>query len=204
MASSAVAVANRTLTKLGSTRLITSFKDEAREARLVALVYDDMRDSLLREHTWRFAKRRVQLAASTTSPVFANGKKYFPLPSDFVRAVQSSDLYIEWEIEGNNILHSGDSFDLVYVARIEDTTKWDAFFTEALICRMAQEISIPLLGSESAGIHDRMEKLYQENLSKARHYGAVETDSLIAPSEAILSARIGGYGYPVPYITGQL
>lgn len=204
MASSDVAVANRALTKLGSTRVISSFDDGTREARLVALVYYDMRDSLLREHTWRFAKKRVQLASSTDEPIFTNSKKYFPLPADYIRAVTSSDQYVSWEIEGSNILYGGDTFDLVYIARIEDPTKWDVFFTEALVCRIAQEISIPLLGAESVGVHDRMAKLYQENLSKARHYGSVETDSLFVPSEEILAARYGGYGYPLPYITGQL
>lgn len=204
MASSDVAVGNRALTKLGSTRIMTSFDDDTREARLIALVYADMRDSLLREHTWRFAKKRVQLASSTNEPLFANNKKYFPLPSDYIRAVTSSDQYVSWEIEGSNILYGGDVFDFVYIARIEDPTKWDVFFTETLICRIAQEISIPLLGAESVAIHDRMARLYQESLSKARHYGAVEVDSVFVPSEEILAARYGGYGYPLPYITGQL
>ena len=200
MATSDIAVANRTLTKLGSTRIITSFDDDTREARLISLVYNDIRDSLLREHTWRFAKKRVQLASSTDTPLFADGRKYFPLPSDYIRAVTSSDAYIAWEIEGSNILYQGDAFDLIYISRIEDPTKWDSFFTEALIYRLAQEISIPLLGSESVGIHDRMAKLYQETLSKARHYGSVEIDQIQVPSEQILSAR---YGYPLSYLTGQ-
>jgi hypothetical protein len=118
--------------------------------------------------------------------------------------VTSSDVYQKWEIEGPNILHSGSSFDFVYIARIEDPTKWDVFFTETLVARIAQEISIPLLGTESGSIHDRMFQMYKENLSKARHYGAVETDNLEVVSDEILASRWSGYGYPIPFASGQL
>lgn len=182
---SKVAIINRALTKLGADRIVSTVED-SKEARDINATFDIVRDDELRAHRWSFAKRRAQLAASVTAPLFEYSHQ-FPLPVDCLRVLMVGDLWpgvdfsdyrtgpagLDWRIEGRNILMNDEGpLDLVYLARVEDTTTWDASFIEAFACRLAAEVCESI--TQSSAKRQLAWEEYDRAIIKARRAGAIE------------------------------
>ena len=73
----------------------------------------------------------------------------FLLPSDYMRAVRLEDKEDIFTVEGNRIFTNESQINLVYIARIIDTTKFDKNFDELLALMLANELSYPLVQSNS-------------------------------------------------------
>lgn len=83
MAYSQVGIVNLSCGKIGA-KSISSMDDDSEQAIKAKAAWDYVRDEVLEAAEWRFAKTRVALAQSTTTPV--SGWLYaYPLPSDFLR-----------------------------------------------------------------------------------------------------------------------
>lgn len=181
---SKVEAANRALSKVGDSR-ITALTDNTKQAREINACFDIVRDAELRDHRWSFAKKRAQLAASATAPLF--GFSYsFPLPTDCLRVLRVGDISpgvdlanyrnsdsSEFAIEGRAILcNDAGPLNVIYTAQIEDTTQWDASFVEVFAARMAYEVCDALTASGS-----RKEALgaeYRERVAIATRANAIE------------------------------
>lgn len=159
---SQVDIANRALSKLGEARII-SLNDDTKNAREIKSAFDIVRDAELRAHRWHFTKRRITIPALSTAPAFGWDYQY-QLPSDFLQVIQvgyydpivdMSDYRTsgtrEWEIEADAVLLSNFEapLPLRYVARVEDTTRYDATFIEVLACRLAIEVCEALTQSNT-------------------------------------------------------
>jgi len=159
-------IANAALDKLGEPPL-TSFDDDSRAGRLAKRTYADLRDALLREFSWNFAVARVELAASTTTPVWGFANR-FPLPSDFLRQLQiyNPNNYA-WQLESGAIVTDlGAPLQLRYIKRVTDVNAMDMDFREALSARLAMEWAQPL--TQDGGIVKQMAELYEAKLRTAR------------------------------------
>lgn len=182
---SAVAIANRALYKLGELP-ISAFGDTTKQARTINSMFAIVRDDELRAHRWSFSISRAQLAASVTTPLFGYSNA-FPLPNDCLRVlmvgnwlpgVDFSDYRNgtdsqEWVIEGRDILAYEDGLvNLRYIRREEDTTKWDSSFVESFACRLAAECCETL--TQSSNKRDMAWNEYQQSIQKARRAGAIE------------------------------
>lgn len=181
---SKVEVANRALSKIGDSR-ITSLLDNSKQAREVNAAFDIVRDAELRDHRWSFAKKRAQLAASATAPVFGFANS-FPLPIDCLRVLRVGDISpgadlstvrnadsSAFAIEGRAILtDDAGPLNIIYTARIEDTTQWDASFVEAFAARLAYEIADALTasGTRKEACNDE----YKMRVSTATRANAIE------------------------------
>jgi hypothetical protein len=197
---SEIQVANRALTKLGSARII-SFADDVKAARSVASCFYDLRDDELRANRWKFALRRTQLAALSSSPAWQYQYQY-QLPADFLKldfvgeyypsAVM--DNYIgmeteEWKVEGNVILTSyAAPLKLRYIAQIEDPNLWDVNFREALASRIAMELAEDLTQSDTkkqAAAQD-----YRRAITRAIKSNAIERQPATPPDDQWVISRI--------------
>lgn len=150
--SSQTEIANRALSKLGAQRIL-DFSDDTKEARAISAAWDAVRDSELRARSWNFSIARVELAALEDTPAWGYDYQY-QVPSDFLRILQVNDMYwvqnlanyistdmSPYKLEGNKILTNEVApLKLRYISRIEDTTQWDATFSEAFACRLAAEL----------------------------------------------------------------
>ncbi len=132
---SEVDICNRGLVHLGA-KLVTSLTENTPNARSCNQIYAGLRDAELRKHPWNFAITRVQLAASSITPVFGRARA-FPLPADYLATrppypeahLNSRD----WIIEGTEIYtDDGDPLNFRYVRRIEAVERMDPLFQEAL------------------------------------------------------------------------
>lgn len=159
MAASYTQIANRGLTKLGSARIV-SFDDDNKQARAVKSCFEDLRDDELRAHRWSFSIKRTALAADAEGPAFGYTYQY-TLPADFLKLDMVDDRFpsimmdnyvgteiLDYVLEGNKILTNlASPLRVRYIAIIEDATKWDINFREALACRLAAELAEDLTQS---------------------------------------------------------
>lgn len=136
---SKVDISNLALQMLGAGS-ITAFPptDTSREAKACNNCYEMLRDKELRVNRWGFAKKRAVLAPDATAPAFSF-LYAFTYPADCLRPLRPTGRNdCDWQFEGGKILtNDGDTLNLVYIARITDTSMFDAAFVEALAAKMA-------------------------------------------------------------------
>lgn len=190
MSNSVVQICNMALAKIGSESFITSLSDDTKAARHLSIFYEPIRDSLLRSHLWRFARKQYQLAPLVTGPLF-DGGYYFQIPTDCVRVVVPDEDYFygygRWSVEGNKILADTNVLNIVGLQRVEDPNLFDPIFSEALATRLAHELCIPLTNSES--LKNALKADSRELILRAAHVGATEQDSSKFISEVLIMAH---------------
>jgi hypothetical protein len=186
---SATRIANMALGKLGDEGEIISLTEDSRAARAVNDCFDDMRDLVLRDHVWDFARHRVQLAAVTEAVVWG-GWTAFQKPADFIRFVEVEHDQ-DYLLEGDHILaRTAGPLNLLYIRRITDTGRFDPLFTDALACRIAAQIAKKITGSDAA--KDAAMDEYRLALASARAVnGKEDRPQEIAEDEWIV-ARYSG------------
>lgn len=203
------------LSRLGGSRNIVHLDtDDTTAAKLCRIHYPHCRDSVLREHPWNFAVRRVALAASATAPQFEYTYA-FPLPGDCLKVIRTSweangwwsadlswpthELAIPYRIEtvytgtaGSQIpqkclLTNESSVSIEYVSKITDPTLFDPMFTEALICRVAMAVCLPLTSDKRQ--YGDLYATYREAMGLAKTVDAQEgsTREVVDASPFILS-----------------
>jgi len=172
--SSVVDICNRALQRLGANS-ITSITGDSTEARECNRCYGSLRDAELRANIWAFAKTRVQLAASTTVPLFEFANA-FPLPSDYLRLIRSVD-DLDWQVETDGdvkILLTDDDapLDFRYVRQVTNTGLFDPLFVESLSARMAKEMAEKLTQSNKKREFAHQE--YKLAIAEAKKVNAIE------------------------------
>jgi hypothetical protein len=164
-------IANLALQKLGDEGEISSLDEDTRAARSVAACFADMRDAVLRDHPWDFARHRVQLPALSSGPAWG-GLTAFQKPADFIRFILT-ERDSPYSLEGDAILApQGGPLNLLYVRRVTDTGRFDPLFVEALAARIAQQVAIQITGQ--VGIRDRVAREYEAALSSAKRVNGQE------------------------------
>ena len=190
MSLSNVQIGNIAIAKTGSDSFITSFNDGIKVSRLLSLLFDPIRDSLLRSHLWRFARKRYQLAPLVDKPSF-DGVNYFQIPVDCLRIVTPDEEYFNtygrWSVEGDKIIADTTLLNIVGISRVEDPTLFDPIFAEALATRLAEELAIPI--AQDASLKEALKRDARELIIRAAHVGATEQDSQRFISEVLIRAH---------------
>lgn len=185
-----IQICNMALAKIGSDSFITSFDDGTKAARHLSIFYEPIRDSLIRSHLWRFARKQYQLAPLVEQPLF-DGGYYFQMPADCLRVVVPDEQYFNaygrWSVEGNKILADTNVLNIVGLQRVTDTALFDPIFTEALATKLAHELCLPLAQSES--LKNALKADARELIIRAAHIGATEQDSQKFISEVLIGAH---------------
>lgn len=154
---------NAALRRGGGAKRIMDLSDSLGAAGIASDVLASERDDLLRAGVWNFAVTRIELAQSTTLPVFGFAYAY-PLPSDCERVVSVHDNdagtgSVPYKIEAllkpddnsyvNAILTDAASVFLRYCRMVTDPNLMTASFRQVLILRMAKIFAITLAKSNS-------------------------------------------------------
>lgn len=128
--------------------------------------YDMVRRSLLRQHPWNFAIKRISLARETVSPVYGYTDAYV-LPNDWVRHIEILTTSLaeisDFEIEDGKLLCSN-SAGALYVRYIYDArqvAKFDALFVDVLALELAKRICRKITGSNDliSGLNEVLKDL---------------------------------------------
>lgn len=174
MPSTPVELCNLALSRIGSKQPIDSLDEDTTEARACTVAYPFARDAVLASFPWRFATKRVALAA-LTGVTYTDWQHAFALPADclevrglvdalvptpppvgFVRwtpvdALSLTTLQLArtpYAIEAGTagqVLLTNDSAPVVqYTARVEAVSLYPPLFCDALAWRLAGELALAI------------------------------------------------------------
>tara|TARA_R110002020_G_scaffold379230_1_gene590394 strand:+ start:3234 stop:3827 length:594 start_codon:yes stop_codon:yes gene_type:complete len=193
---SKVDVANRALRMVGATR-ITSFTQGTPSANAVNDIYDEILKELLASAKWKFAKKRSNLARSSTTPVYEFDYAY-AMPSDWLRTIDVHDNdngtgnfeYREGQVGSQNVLETdSEQVYLTYVYFEQDPNLMTSTFRSALSTALGRDLAVPL--SESGTLQTRLESRATRTLFKAMSVDATGSVPKSRPMGSWGTARSG-------------
>lgn len=134
--------------------VIDSITGNSQKEQLLATHYAIERQSELRAHVWKFAKKRANAAINVTAPLFDYTDAY-DLPADCLRLLSVNgerieDQELDYDMEGGKVQLNNSAaatLPIRYVADITDTTLWHSDFKKVLALRIARATG-PILGAE--------------------------------------------------------
>lgn len=194
MALDNVEISNSALTIIGSVKIV-AMNDPSPEARECNSNYDSCRRAVLRDFPWNFATARVVLSTPDATPPAFGFANRFALPDDFIRVHTAFDesgcqmLPNSYRIESGFLITDEDTIWLKYVYDLEDTAEFDPLFDQALAANLAAKIAFKITGSEST--RESAQKVYMDELSRAKYTDSVEEATTILEADEWISARNG-------------
>lgn len=162
----AVSICSNALLLLGD-KPIDSFAVNNDRTRLVANLYPQKRDRVLRAHPWNCAVKRVILSPDTAQPAY--GWKYqFQLPGDWLRTLNigAEDLPDDFTTEGRMILSNTSECKLRYIFRNDIESTWDALLIDAMTQVMVAALTYPITKSTTKQATE--EEIVRRVLKEAR------------------------------------
>lgn len=205
MSASQVEIVNAALQKCAEPK-IENMSQDVKAAREARTAWDMTRRSTIQLYRWNFAKRRAELAASSTVPTF--GYQYqMPVPTGFLQLIgvyddsQYQQNYtggqIPYVTEGTDsqkiILSDTTPLYITYVKDITDTAQFDPLFDQVLACHLAMQLSYPLGTSL-----DRIPQIERELdfwTRKAKLANAIENTPEVYQASTWTDARFEGDSY---------
>jgi len=198
VAESDVKICNMALSRAGVSNFIEDLGEKSEEAAACDLVYATLRDLVLREFPWGFAKTYQTLALVEESPV--SGWSYsYRRPSDCLKihmiaqSARQSDMIspIPYDIgsddSGQLIYTDINPATLKYTRRVENTTLFTPDFDSALAWRITADISLPR--SRIKGMSEKAMSMYMLELGRAAAHSANEQQADPDPESEFIRAR---------------
>ena len=148
---SKIDIINRCLLKLGEAP-ISSF-NSAVYGKSYEVLYDDMKRMLLSMYPWRFAIGSKKLAKDIE---LYNKRAKYRLPNDYLMLLRvlskqnhlNIDSVVDYEIVENFVVcDDGNGISIEYVKNIDDERNFSPLFREALVAKIASEISMRVKNS---------------------------------------------------------
>lgn len=165
---SAVSICSNALLELGA-RPINDFDEATDHARLCSNLYPLVRDSLLRQHPWNCATKRVILSPSATKPAFGWANQ-FVLPGDHLRTLSvgnENQPPTNYAVEGGSILANTDALYLRYIWRNDNEASWDPGLLIVLQAQLLARLAYPVTTSTSLRDSLKQEAEYILRTAKA-------------------------------------
>ena len=145
MAHSEISIVNLALAKLGA-EAIRSFDENNKRARLSDALYDSLKNQLLAQYDWAFARNRAHLRERLDVEVLP-GEKAYKLPADCIipRSIYPRGHKIPWEIRRGNLILTAplDKVYIFYTSRDIGPTE----YSEAFVNYLAHVLAIALCPS---------------------------------------------------------
>ena len=167
MTMTAITLCSKALLKLGA-NTISSFDEGTAESEMAAILYGNVRDSVLSSYLWSFALAQERLAMFASEPI-ADFAFSYALPLDFLRVISAGSSGrgrgIEYRITGNSLHSNSAEVMLTYIYRPKEDDL-PPFFIQALVTKLAAEFCLPL--TDSISKTDYLNKLAEEEIRRAR------------------------------------
>jgi len=192
---SVVGICNLALRKIGQ-NTINSLTEASPEAQVCNAMYEQVRDSLLRQFPWNFATKSAALGqvdvdvpdwdyvyvypseALHVYKVFEEGNLVTDLPNEFEIVSDGNTKYIACNIE---------TAYAKYAKKITDPTIYDPLFIDTLACNLALEITIPI--TNNTDLFKVADSLLTRSIYKAMLANAIEGAEQKTPSDLPKSKR---------------
>lgn len=195
MALDEVAICNLALAAIRVAQ-IEALTDQTNQAQACNRSYPVARDAALSDFDWNFAEKEATLAVASGET--ASGWTYvYAVPSDYIRALRifnaaGSATKIEFEIRSNaarnaqRILSNHSGAILIYTARIENENMFSPQFVDALVARLALDLS-PLRADPQLKLS--LQQAYSLLISQARTSNANEGEKMPENDDLFINAR---------------
>lgn len=150
---SEVDIYNMALNQVGHSKTVANPNEDSKEARICRAHFANLRDFALRDFDWNFARRHKALALSTDAAP-TNWLYNYTLPQDCLKArriavpgvrVAKKGERIPFEVAGGRIFTDQPDAELIYTARVTDTTQFDSMFVMALAWLMVPYVAMGLV-----------------------------------------------------------
>lgn len=173
---SETSICNQALSWIGGGQ-IESLEEPSRTAEMCKNNYPFLRDAVLEERMWTFAKVRK---SSLVGDLNEDDLYIHAQPLDWLKVFRVYDNstgsnahvasnrerpQVYWEKEGRNILTPCANIRMHGIIRITDTGKFTNMFVQTLAARIAAELAMPL--TQSTTNRDAMWSLYNMKLDEA-------------------------------------
>lgn len=172
---SEVSICNIAIVRVGHDQILSLDQDN-KAARLCKLLYPELRDTMLRAHTWNFAIKRIELALSTETPGDDEFEFAHVVPDDCLKILTVLDNYthrVETNAAGQKVIVSNEETQyLRYVSKVTDPNLMDPLFRQALSLTIAAAIAVPL--TENAKLAEVISGQAEEATKLARSMDAQE------------------------------
>lgn len=188
-----VEICNLALASIGEATQITSLSDGSTRANQCLLELQAAVDDLLSETDWQWCTKRVEIAASGTTPDFGFSYQY-NLPNDFVRLVKFfSNIHtfkIERDSSSNLVLLTDASGPLamVYVYRA-NVSQMHPKMHQALRFLLASRLANSIAGNDN--LSQIMEGKYRRALARAKGVNGMSASNDGSPAYDIQLTRWG-------------
>lgn len=189
MALNDVALCSRALIRIGAAP-ITSFEDGTTESEVAGALFAPVRDALLSAYAWSFATGQAELLQLETPPL-ADYSYAFQLPNDFLRALSAGTgtrgRGLNYRISQGALHTNVNAAVLTYVFRPEEE-EFPPYFDQALIARMAAELTIPI--TENTSRAEVMFRLAKGEFERARQIDAQQDTPGRIEDFTLIDARV--------------
>lgn len=187
MAVSEVSICNLALTMLSTSR-INSLTEDSENARKCNAVYTYLRDGLLTEHDWNFARAERELSSTTDDPELSdNWTEVHQVPADCLRIIRAENDY-PFARFGDKVYSNTDSLKIEYVKKVTDPTLFSSGFVNALAARIAMVLSFGI--TQNATIAARMIDIEKESVRTAKFNDAQEGIGNYTQSGSLIEERM--------------
>lgn len=168
-----ITICNMALYRTGVSSTIANLDEPSKEARLLKTFFAPIRDFVLRDVDWNFARKRQVLALLTGTPP-TNWTYAYAMPDDCLNIqslvirgtrVPASKDRIPYEVQGRSILTDQDNAELIYTYRCTDMSLWDPQAVSALAWALVPEIAMGLVIKTDAA--QAGQRAYNQVLSDA-------------------------------------
>jgi hypothetical protein len=196
-------IGNMALSRLGTRATIADLTENSTEARVLNTWYATVRDDLLGQIDWNFARVRQALAASGTPP--ARWSYSYAYPSDALKVWQidlgttiwyAGEPMALFEIASdgtNRLLYTNEStVTAVFSQRVTDPNRFTAAFTLAFADQLAARVAYPI--TQKADLASALQRVARDGLEQAMCDAANEqvTNDRDRNAESI---TVRGYDY---------
>lgn len=162
MANTITEICNAALSRIGGGRLNDFATDDSEAARRCRDNYPFARDAVLRSGYWNCATKRAKLNAAGTPPAWGYTHAFdFPSGNDeklpwCLRVVEiegerdARRWAGKWKVEGRQIVSNMPGpLPIIYIARIENVTLYDANLGDCIAQRLASQLGYPTTGNQN-------------------------------------------------------
>lgn len=196
-----VAICNAALLRTGVSKRIESLSDDTVEAEACSSEYDGVRDAVLRDHPWRFAKKYATISADADTPAWYWTVQY-TLPNDclLLLGLESEDYAYEVVANRKLMTNVAAPLNIRYTSRVSDVTLMDPMFKQALVLKLASVLCLTLTSDRERVI--QLEQLYAKAVEDARF--ADSSEQSYQPLDSGVVLRMRAIGPEAVDLTGDL
>lgn len=177
----ALEICNRALSKLGQRQIAGLAQSKDPISMQCSLLYHPARKETLCACRWSFAVRSETLTPlphlSEVEEVPAPFTAQYALPTRCLRVL---DVPLKkWSLAGRRLLSMGrndEELSITYIDNVEDGSIFDPLFVDALVCRLAEKLALPVTGSHSLR-QSLLNEYHKVLLPQAAHINQVQHQS---------------------------